>query len=194
MKDWPASDDFKKVLPTRYDDLIQNLPISKYTDRDSLFNLASSLSDFFVKPDLGPKMYIAYSSINDIKWNDQEGTTNLHVDISDAFNLMIYVGETKSNDKKLIIDDSNNNNNDKNNDNKSTKTQLFCSNKEKKYFHKLISFDQSQYNRYLNGEKPGALWHIFRPQDAEKIREFLRMVVSFFILSILLNKTLFKSF
>ena len=28
-------------------------------------------------------------------------------------------------------------------------------------------------NRYLNGEKVGAIWHIFLPEDADKIRSFL---------------------
>lgn len=90
LKDWPTSDDFKHMLPTRFDDLMKNLPIKQYTHRNSILNLASGIPEFFSKPDLGPKLYIAYSSADTYK----QGTTNLHIDISDAVNLMIYVGDT----------------------------------------------------------------------------------------------------
>jgi hypothetical protein len=36
------------------------LPLPEYTLRDAKLNMAASLPDFFVKPDLGPKMYNAY--------------------------------------------------------------------------------------------------------------------------------------
>ena len=154
LKDWPTSDDFKQILPSRFEDLMKNSPIAKYTNRESLLNLVSCLTDFFAKPDLGPKFYIAYSSIDDIKSNEQEGTTNLHVDISDAFNLMIYVGNSSHN---------------------SNLTKKHS--KEKNFLLELINFEQGQYDRYLSGERPGALWHIFRPDDADKLREFLKTVL-----------------
>ena len=89
LKDWPNSDDFKEVLPSRFDDLMTHLPVREYTGREGFFNMASSLSESFLKPDLGPKLYIAYSSAR----IPREGTTNLHVDISDALNVMMYVGK-----------------------------------------------------------------------------------------------------
>ena len=36
------------------------LPLPEYTRRDGRLNMTTSLPDFFVKPDLGPKMYNAY--------------------------------------------------------------------------------------------------------------------------------------
>lgn len=48
----------------RFDDLMDNLPLPEYTKRDGRLNLASRLPNFFVRPDLGPKMYNAYG-----KWN-----------------------------------------------------------------------------------------------------------------------------
>ncbi len=39
---------------------MQALPLSDYTKRDGRYNMVASLPDFFVKPDLGPKMYNAY--------------------------------------------------------------------------------------------------------------------------------------
>lgn len=39
---------------------MENLPLPEYTKRDGRLNLASRLPNFFVRPDLGPKMYNAY--------------------------------------------------------------------------------------------------------------------------------------
>lgn len=46
--------------PCRFADLAAALPLPHYTRRDGKLNMASSLPDFFVKPDMGPKMYNAY--------------------------------------------------------------------------------------------------------------------------------------
>ena len=43
------------------------------------------LPDFFAVPDLGPKMYNAYGSAS----YPSAGTTNLHLDISDATNVIV---------------------------------------------------------------------------------------------------------
>lgn len=39
---------------------MENLPLPEYTKRDGRLNLASRLPSYFVRPDLGPKMYNAY--------------------------------------------------------------------------------------------------------------------------------------
>ena len=88
LKDWPPGDDFSDMLPTRFQDLMDALPMPEYTQRNGRLNLASCLPDFFVRPDLGPKMYNAYGSAA----TPRAGTTNLHLDISDAVNLLLYVG------------------------------------------------------------------------------------------------------
>jgi len=82
-------EDFAELMPTRFADLMQALPLSDYTHRSGKLNLASRLPECFVKPDLGPKMYIAYGSA---ALPSNKGTTNLHMDISDAVNVMVYVG------------------------------------------------------------------------------------------------------
>ena len=88
LKDWPPTEDFSETMPNRFGDLMRSLPLPEYTQRNGVLNLASRLPDFFVKPDLGPKMYVAYGSA----LHPKEGTTNLHLDISDAVNVMVYVG------------------------------------------------------------------------------------------------------
>jgi len=88
LKDWPPTEDFSDLLPSRFQNLMDCLPLPEYTHRNGVFNLASRLPDFFVKPDLGPKMYSAYGA----SFYPREASTNLHLDISDAVNLLLYVG------------------------------------------------------------------------------------------------------
>ena len=91
IQDWPPGDDFSELLPTRYADLMKALPLPDYTRREGRLNLAGRLPDCFVRPDLGPKMYNAYGSA----LLCTKGTTNLHLDVSDAANVMVYVGLPK---------------------------------------------------------------------------------------------------
>ncbi|XP_067838334.1 lysine-specific demethylase 3A-like isoform X2 [Heptranchias perlo] len=90
LKDWPPGEDFRDMMLSRFDDLMNNLPLPEYTKRDGKLNLASRLPDFFVRPDLGPKMYNAYGLLS--AEDRKVGTTNLHLDVSDAANVMVYVG------------------------------------------------------------------------------------------------------
>ncbi|XP_043919400.1 lysine-specific demethylase 3A [Protopterus annectens] len=148
LKDWPPGEDFKDMMPSRFEDLMSNIPLPEYTRRDGKLNLASRLPEFFVRPDLGPKMYNAYGLISaeDRKY----GTTNLHLDVSDAANVMVYVGipkgEINHEDEVLkTIQDG--------------------------------DVDEQTIKRFTEGnEKPGALWHIYAAKDTPKIRELLKKV------------------
>ena len=62
--------------------------IQAYTLREGRLNLASYMPDYFLKPELGPKMYIAYGNA----LYSERASTNLHLDMSDAVNLLVYVG------------------------------------------------------------------------------------------------------
>ncbi|KAM8973234.1 lysine-specific demethylase 3B isoform 2-T2 [Pelodytes ibericus] len=148
LKDWPPGEDFRDMMPTRFEDLMENLPLPEYTKRDGRLNLASRLPTYFVRPDLGPKMYNAYGLIT--AEDRRVGTTNLHLDVSDAVNVMVYVGipiGEHAYDEEVL---------------------------------KTIEegdADEVTKKRIHDGkEKPGALWHIYAAKDAEKIRELLRKV------------------
>lgn len=149
LKDWPPGEDFAETLPTRFTDLMKSLPLCDYTKRNGKFNLASRLPECFVKPDLGPKMYNAYGSAA----HPTKGTTNLHLDISDAVNVMVYVGipkDTGDNDEEI---------------------------KEAYRAIDEAGCDILQRRRVREKhELPGALWHIFSPRDANKIRDLLNKV------------------
>lgn len=115
------------------------LPLTKYTARSGALNLASYLPHSLVPPDLGPKLYIAYGSQNNLA----TGTTNLHLDIADAVNVMAYVVKSSHKDADL---------------------QKCTSSLDK--------------HRIEKGATPGALWHIFKATDADKIRKFLKKIAT----------------
>ncbi|KAJ8266771.1 hypothetical protein GJAV_G00134530 [Gymnothorax javanicus] len=148
LKDWPPGEDFRDMMPTRFDDLMENLPLPEYTKRDGRLNLASRLPNFFVRPDLGPKMYNAYGLIS--AEDRKVGTTNLHLDVSDAANVMVYVGIPEGEEDH-----------------------------EREVMQTIEEGDVDEVTKrriYEGKEKPGALWHIYAAKDAEKIRELLRKV------------------
>ncbi|XP_039073851.1 lysine-specific demethylase 3B isoform X2 [Hyaena hyaena] len=148
LKDWPPGEDFRDMMPTRFEDLMENLPLPEYTKRDGRLNLASRLPSYFVRPDLGPKMYNAYGLIT--AEDRRVGTTNLHLDVSDAVNVMVYVGipiGEGAHDEEVL-----------------------------KTIDEGDADDVTKQRIHDGKEKPGALWHIYAAKDAEKIRELLRKV------------------
>jgi len=148
LKDWPSEDDIASYIPKRFHDLVHDFPIQAYTLREGGLNLASYIPDNFLKPELGPKMYIAYGS----PLYPEYGSTNLHMDMSDAVNLMVYVG---------IPQDGNN-----------TDTM-----REGLRAVDEAGCDIAMKNRIrVEGCRVGALWHIFHPRDADRIRDFLNKV------------------
>ncbi|XP_035983264.1 lysine-specific demethylase 3B isoform X2 [Fundulus heteroclitus] len=156
LKDWPPGEDFRDMMPTRFDDLMDNLPLPEYTKRDGRLNLASRLPNFFVRPDLGPKMYNAYGLIS--TEDRKVGTTNLHLDVSDAVNVMVYVG--------IPHGEENQEQEAENSGYQEVMTTI-----------EEGDVDEMTKRRVHEGkEKPGALWHIYAAKDAEKIRELLRKV------------------
>ncbi len=148
LKDWPPDNDFAAYLPERFDDLMRCIPLRDYTLRQGKLNLASSMPNHFVRPDLGPKMYIAYGNA----LHPDTGTTNLHIDMSDACNVMVYVGipgdglrQEHLKEGLRTVDDSD------------------CD---------LLTRQRARED----GVVVGALWHIYHPRDADKIRDLLNKV------------------
>lgn len=148
LKDWPPGEDFAEIMPSRFTDLMKALPLGNYTQRDGKLNLASRLPECFVRPDLGPKMYNAYGSA----LYPTKGTTNLHLDISDAVNVMVYVGIPRDGNADEHI---------------------------KEAFRAIDNAGCDILTRRRVREKnelPGALWHIYAAKDADKIRDLLNKV------------------
>jgi len=148
LKDWPPDGDIAEYIPKRFHDLVHDFPIQPYTLREGNLNLASYIPDYFLRPELGPKMYIAYGNA----LYSNKASTNLHLDMSDAVNLMVYVGipsDVDANENvKLVLQQVD---------------EAGC--------------DLMMKRRVRDeGQLPGALWHIFHPGDTNKIRDMLNKV------------------
>ncbi|XP_048500185.1 lysine-specific demethylase JMJ29 [Beta vulgaris subsp. vulgaris] len=100
LKDWPPSTEFDANLPRHGAEFIRALPFKEYTHpRDGVLNLASRLPDKSLKPDLGPKTYIAYGIVEELGRGDS--VTKLHCDMSDAVNILTHTAEVKLNAQEL---------------------------------------------------------------------------------------------
>ncbi|XP_021060556.1 probable JmjC domain-containing histone demethylation protein 2C isoform X3 [Mus pahari] len=149
LKDCPSGEDFKTMMPTRYEDFLRCLPLPEYCNPEGKFNLASHLPGFFVRPDLGPRLCSAYG-VAAAKDHDI-GTTNLHIEASDVVNVLVYVGIAKGNgvlSKAGIL----------------------------KKFEEEELDDVLRKRLKDSSEIPGALWHIYAGKDVDKIREFLQKI------------------
>ncbi|XP_020264110.1 lysine-specific demethylase JMJ25-like [Asparagus officinalis] len=94
LKDWPPSCTFEERLPRHFAEFIAALPYQDYTHpKSSSLNLAANVPDGYLKPDLGPKSYIAYGNLNELGRGDS--VTKLHFDMSDAVNIMTHTSEVK---------------------------------------------------------------------------------------------------
>ncbi|KAM4071471.1 hypothetical protein ACJW30_11G061800 [Castanea mollissima] len=94
LKDWPSSTLFEERLPRHNAEFIAALPYSDYTDpKLGPLNLATRLPDDSLKPDLGPKTYIAYGFPEELGRGDS--VTKLHCDMSDAVNLLTHTTRVK---------------------------------------------------------------------------------------------------
>ncbi|XP_013206617.1 probable JmjC domain-containing histone demethylation protein 2C isoform X1 [Microtus ochrogaster] len=149
LKDCPSGEDFKTMMPARYEDFLRSLPLPEYCSPEGKFNLASHLPGFFVRPDLGPRLCSAYG-VAAAKDHDI-GTTNLHVEASDVVNILVYVGVAKGNgvlSKAGIL----------------------------KKFEEEELDDVLRKRLKDSSELPGALWHIYAGKDLDTIREFLQKI------------------
>ncbi|KAL2333120.1 hypothetical protein Fmac_014333 [Flemingia macrophylla] len=92
LKDWPPSNLFEQRLPRHGMEFISALPYKEYTHpRSGFLNLATKLPEESLKPDLGPKTYIAYGFAEELVRGDS--VTKLHCDMSDAVNILTHTEE-----------------------------------------------------------------------------------------------------
>ncbi|PWA71538.1 JmjC domain-containing protein [Artemisia annua] len=100
LKDWPPSSLFEERLPRHGVEFITCLPFKEYTHpRDGYLNLAVKLPEKSLKPDMGPKTYIAYGVAQELGRGDS--VTKLHCDMSDAVNVLTHTATVTPDSAKL---------------------------------------------------------------------------------------------
>ncbi|KAL8539766.1 hypothetical protein ACS0TY_001393 [Phlomoides rotata] len=99
LKDWPPSTLFGEKLPRHNAEFISCLPFKEYTHPGSGYlNLAVKLPEKSLKPDMGPRTYIAYGLDEELGRGDS--VTKLHCDMYDVVNVLTHVEEVKLSEEK----------------------------------------------------------------------------------------------
>ncbi|KAK9681506.1 hypothetical protein RND81_10G007400 [Saponaria officinalis] len=157
LKDWPPSDTFENLLPRHGDEFMSALPFQEYTDlRHGILNLGTMLPPSFLKPDLGPKPYIAYGVRQELGRGDS--ITKLHCDMSNAVNILMHTTDVPlSKDQIRAI------------------TALKKKHKAQDRRELRSQHDELDLDACVSQDGAGAaLWDIFRREDVPKLEAYLR--------------------
>ncbi|XP_022742611.1 lysine-specific demethylase JMJ25-like isoform X2 [Durio zibethinus] len=176
LKDWPPSNKFEERLPRHHAEFLCCLPFKEYTHSLSgLLNLATKLPSDSLKPDMGPKTYIAYGVAQELGRGDS--VTKLHCDMSDAVNVLTHTAEVKLKPEKLEIIEK--------------LKQKHCAQDQKEIFGMNVKVyrrkrggrfcdiatsdkEPSNEGGHLEANEAGAIWDIFRRQDVPKLKDYLK--------------------
>ncbi|KAA1480127.1 hypothetical protein DENSPDRAFT_753043, partial [Dentipellis sp. KUC8613] len=86
-QDWPPTEHLKTRYSQHYDSFKLAVPFPDLTRPDGALNLAAHFPDNVISPDLGPKLYSAFGTVDD---GSHHGSTRLHKDLTDAVNVMAH--------------------------------------------------------------------------------------------------------
>ncbi|CAH2048005.1 unnamed protein product [Thlaspi arvense] len=174
LKDWPPSDKFEDLLPRHCDEFISMLPFQEYSDpRTGILNIAAKLPEGLIKPDLGPKTYIAYGISDELGRGDS--VTKLHCDMSDAVNILTHTAEVTLSQEQLsavkVLKQKHKEQNKREEQGNEYSGDIGCSQEEEELNTPEILSCENEQTRDETGS---ALWDIFRREDVPKLEEYLR--------------------
>ncbi|XP_010686790.1 lysine-specific demethylase JMJ26 isoform X3 [Beta vulgaris subsp. vulgaris] len=161
LKDWPPSDKFENLLPRHCDEFITALPFQEYTDpTGGILNLATLLPSNVLKPDLGPKTYIAYGTTQELGRGDS--VTKLHCDMSDAVNILMHTADVSLSEDQLMAIDM-------------LKKKHKAQDRAELQSLQVVNYKEDlDLTPSVSTEKGAALWDIFRREDVTKLEDYLR--------------------
>ncbi|KAK7292430.1 hypothetical protein RIF29_08210 [Crotalaria pallida] len=196
LKDWPPSDKFEDLLPRHCDEFIRFLPFQEYTDpRTGVANLAVKLPSHVLKPDMGPKTYIAYGIKEELGRGDS--VTKLHCDMSDAVNILTHTADVMLSDAQhsviSALKEAHRAQDEK--EHRAQERVAECLNPQpfkdrRDQIDKVIEINGKMFPYDVSegvtfpaaiiptetetSETAGALWDIFRREDVQKLETYLR--------------------
>ncbi|KAK4594438.1 hypothetical protein RGQ29_018211 [Quercus rubra] len=173
LKDWPPSTLFEERLPRHCAEFICCLPFKEYTHpSQGVLNIAVQLPVISLKPDMGPKTYIAYGVAQELGRGDS--VTKLHCDLSDVVNILTHTAEERLTKRHLESIEK-------------MKKKHFKQDQRELFGNFQVVEEKSGNNSggsdatisgnnldWLEASGDGAIWDIFRRQDVLKLQEYLK--------------------
>ncbi|XP_057787299.1 lysine-specific demethylase JMJ25-like isoform X2 [Salvia miltiorrhiza] len=171
LKDCPPSTSFEQLVPRHGFEFISCLPFKVYTHpQDGHLNLVTKLPPGSIKPDMGPKTYIAYGFNEELGRGDS--VTKLHYNMSDVVNVLTHV-------KGVTVDPSDLQRIKKVKLKHAAQDQIEISGVVQMDIGEQVKASKESDLSNMNmadfdDAESGALWDIFRQQDVPKLEEYLK--------------------
>ncbi|KAL9452632.1 hypothetical protein AB3S75_008426 [Citrus x aurantiifolia] len=100
LKGWLSSRLFQEQFPAHCAEIIRGLPLPEYMDpKTGVLNIATKLPQNFPTSDLGPSVYISYSSGEELAQADS--VTKLCYDLCDVVNVLAHTTDVPVSTKQL---------------------------------------------------------------------------------------------
>ncbi|CAM8942881.1 unnamed protein product [Rhodiola kirilowii] len=167
LDDWPPSNRFEEMLPRHSAEFLHCLFFKEYTHPlTGYWNLATKLPRECLKPDLGPKMYIAYGVAQELERGDS--VTKLRSDMTDAVYMMTHTTELVLNSSEWDAI-----NKMKQRHNAQDMDEIFGENGGL-VTPEPVSETGMTHEESVEATEGGAVWDVFRRQDVPKLHEYLK--------------------
>ncbi|XP_042758187.1 lysine-specific demethylase JMJ25 isoform X2 [Lactuca sativa] len=167
---WPLVNLLEDRLRVLGVEFISSLPFKEYTHpREGYLNLGVKLPKESLKPDMAPKIYIAYA-INAQELERRDSVTKLHCEKADVVNVLVDIPTLTSNRKRI--------NELKKKQKAQDQKELDMDNTKDSTSEKVVLKKQKETpGIYVDGSdlgEEGAVWDIFRREDTPKLQEYLK--------------------